>query len=972
MDNSDDIIYKPVKYQSATVGLVSYSKQNKLTGEYIHNIYTNLFNAEAHNTKVELKKISSSKYDNRISYKQFEELSTTGGYIITDITPTSSDKFEITFKINKLPTEWAGICGCKTGYDIDASSYGIFLNPSGTLRLDYTGDNITVDIEVGKTYTIVMQGNTVWINDTKYIGSKGKTDATRTFYIGNLNQGSSGWQTSDITIFDFKYNDNSFSFVQVDGESAIYNVDNEWLWSDDICTLSKEIIAEVEWTGYATPNTYNQDFNNLEDELQLECIDGLSTLQYYKYTEVMYNNGKINSSIRRVVSFIDIINKLLYLCDCYKNFYMSTANVRTLSQSELLASVLYISECNFFDDDEEKTDKENAWTCQDVLEELCKFLGVTAIAEKDSVYFVDYDAIKNKKNSYMQLPVLKPNNNGYYTGSGNMVNLNDSKEIVAEDFKDAATTITSDNTYNKITVKDNLNTFDYVLPDLFDDGGINITGDESSITYDATGNDGYKQYTSETEIALAGEDKVEFIKHYYVRYHKSGNKAPLSCGVWMQFWDAPKWKLNTYTVSNKTLVYNQDITDFGTIVYSDLQKNIGAFPIKYMVNALGADNSDEQNDKNTTKINYSKAIALTWHNTDLGSETSLNMDSNNYLADTYRNYPFLESPDSYTNEYFLGGQNTYLLFTGQVIVQDRKDLMFPLGQSTDESRNDISSVGCYIDCQAKCGDYYYNDQKDSSGNIIGWQTTPCYFKLPFMTSDSLKTAQEVFGNELSITNNVGWRTGINEDGYSIKLPDNVKSGNISVKICNPYKIYNEKYFKPPYEPIYRTDVIFLKDFKVKAVTVSQNNDIDSDTEYSLITNSDYVQELDDIEFKVCTYDNKKPNYSCVTYKDGNGEFKYLDRYYHTALSYDTEVLDAELYDRDQIPNGSLRSESWLVYKCWKQYRESHLKIELTAKNDIQLYSLVTVRLFPDKEFIVDNINRDYRFDTATYTLIEKQ
>ena len=34
----------------------------------------------------------------------------------------------------------------------------------------------------------------------------------------------------------------------------------------------------------------------------------------------------------------------------------------------------------------------------------------------------------------------------------------------------------------------------------------------------------------------------------------------------------------------------------------------------------------------------------------------------------------------------------------------------------------------------------------------------------------------------------------------------------------------------------------------------------------------YVKELDAIKFKINTWDNKKPNYSCVAYKDSNGDF----------------------------------------------------------------------------------------------------
>ena len=41
-------------------------------------------------------------------------------------------------------------------------------------------------------------------------------------------------------------------------------------------------------------------------------------------------------------------------------------------------------------------------TMQEVLEEVCKYLNVTAVADGDKVYFLDYDAIKNGINTFVK------------------------------------------------------------------------------------------------------------------------------------------------------------------------------------------------------------------------------------------------------------------------------------------------------------------------------------------------------------------------------------------------------------------------------------------------------------------------------------------------------------------------------------------------------------------------------------------
>jgi hypothetical protein len=107
------------------------------------------------------------------------------------------------------------------------------------------------------------------------------------------------------------------------------------------------------WVGYVTPNLYDMGFVEEREEIEIECIDGLSTLQYIKY----------RTDKKQVVDFLYLIRKLLASCNCYQKFYISN-NIQLIKyDTATILDKLYISEENFFDKKEDdETDDEVAWT----------------------------------------------------------------------------------------------------------------------------------------------------------------------------------------------------------------------------------------------------------------------------------------------------------------------------------------------------------------------------------------------------------------------------------------------------------------------------------------------------------------------------------------------------------------------------------------------------------------------------------
>jgi hypothetical protein len=114
----------------------------------------------------------------------------------------------------------------------------------------------------------------------------------------------------------------------------------------------------TEWVGYVTPNLYDMGFNEQREEVEIECIDALSTLQYYKYQPI----GVTSKNIKTLK---EILVSVLRKCNAYRYLYVSNNLQLTQNGNVSVIEKFTISESNFFNekDDEKKTDNDVAWTC---------------------------------------------------------------------------------------------------------------------------------------------------------------------------------------------------------------------------------------------------------------------------------------------------------------------------------------------------------------------------------------------------------------------------------------------------------------------------------------------------------------------------------------------------------------------------------------------------------------------------------
>ena len=159
--------------------------------------------------------------------------------------------------------------------------------------------------------------------------------------------------------------------------------------------------GECLFAGFVEPQTYSQPYNEVYDELSLNCIDALSALQYSKYknigsTGVIYSVVKANASqqvfldimteiFNGITSDIDILGNggVRYLFDGSKAVDSSSGHRYSIF------SQLSISELLFLGD----TDAD-VWDQSEVIEEIMRYLNLHIVQDGLTFYIFSWESIK--------------------------------------------------------------------------------------------------------------------------------------------------------------------------------------------------------------------------------------------------------------------------------------------------------------------------------------------------------------------------------------------------------------------------------------------------------------------------------------------------------------------------------------------------------------------------------------------------
>nr|DAJ20174.1 MAG TPA: hypothetical protein [Siphoviridae sp. ctTYz13] len=701
---------------------------------------------------------------------------------------------------------------------------------------------------------------------------------------------------------------------------------------------------QIEWVGYVTPNLYDMGFNKFKELIEIECIDALSTLQYKKYQTPQKN----------VVSFQYLINKLIKECNAYKGYYFSTNFQIDDTKIDTIIDKLFISEQNFFDKKKDnESDNDVAWTCQEILEEICQYLNVTAIAYQDYVYFISYEAIKNNNFDFYKY-TLDENDTPI------KVNLLHSKLISGGDYSNTDNTLSIDEVFNKISVKDEFYTFDSIIPDFYENA-FNITSDEDvKIKESNSIRNGMYGEVVKSKIGNGNGSNNNMIVLLDIVENPDGKHNTLNV-VFSKYFSNPYYKFYKYDIEGN------DITDkIKTLNYSDTKNMHGATIAKFCVKKLdkGSDihkKIDEYVFKSTkNEMSLDKWLTLNdFSKVDFSNYIMLLNPIDNHISnENITNYPYFETTLSDTSALF-GGENSYLLISGNYNYHyfDNDPYPIPDGESDiSEGRYAMDEGDTYILAKLKWGEYYWSG--DVTKGNKGWLKTETTFKIPYIKFDAGKSdrrADETMFKDIKIINNVNWRIGTNEEGYLINLPsEGVISGLPKLTIFKPFDPnYHSAKSNKNKGQFYKHCCVFLKNFIFKAIitdpTFSDLNE--TYTIYTNIINDEYVSEFEDVKFKICTNDGKKPNYNSVAKLD-NGKMEFLNQIYNISTRQ------------------NLRSEEHYIFKIVNQYKTPSIVLNLNLRNEYKIYGKYRDTTIKDREFAINSLNIDYKNNATNVNLIE--
>jgi hypothetical protein len=207
--------------------------------------------------------------------------------------------------------------------------------------------------------------------------------------------------------------------------------------------LRNEDNDSVEWCGYLQPNLYNQGFTECAEEIEFEASDCLQTLQYFEYKE-HFSNGRFT------VSFKDIINDIMVKCGILESYFITQKPYSDgFSSRYVQFQNFYIPEENFFSEEGEP------WTYQEVLEEICKYLGVVCFQWKNNLYFIDYDRYQTNKS--MKWYRWDKSDNWQ---TMNYISISTPNQIIEKSYKETGADISLDDVFNKVSVNCNYYNFE--------------------------------------------------------------------------------------------------------------------------------------------------------------------------------------------------------------------------------------------------------------------------------------------------------------------------------------------------------------------------------------------------------------------------------------------------------------------------------------------------------------------------------
>lgn len=677
--------------------------------------------------------------------------------------------------------------------------------------------------------------------------------------------------------------------------------------------------------GFLSPCSYSQPYAKSEDTLELEAIDGISTLKNILYDKV--SNTKTIKSVQEVL--YNIFEQCGYSGELYI-MYDSISNPDIAN--------IKLSESNFFDDDGEP------WSCYDIIEQICLFLGLSAVSYKNDFYLIDYETLQKTDTYYTWREITNPFSSLVSILGNNLITLN------KDSYAGTDSNISYDEVYNKISLNDSIYEIEEITTDIFD-------SDNKAL-----------QNVASTTIGSSR----------FVHYHKDKQDK-----AWTVFWTKylftsnANWKERYFSVDDFSEVdyYRNGIenTNYGPYDHCNGWGNtINCMPERYWIfddYAALKSSVDAKEVLAFNEITYKKAQTF----------QSLN-DIKTYF-DSVNNCPVLEYEFPEEIQWKANDGESFICFKGDLWWQCDHD-------KTEVWEQDFFTVYPYDGIETMAGEYdKYTRGKNHADYNKGWEllkarlsignkywngsewtTTESDFWINYhkemMASNSDEDERLSYGawqhpvyntvltdNDMSFIN-IDKAKLIGEDCLAIPINDSVY-GKLKFTLYPPKQAYMFSIWVD-YDISQLCPVVYMKDFELSYKYVPDNYNLiniddyktDSDIIYTNIINEDYCTEFDEIELKINTAAENKP----------------------ISRSY---IMDyASSYIVNLTKNGvSKRQEHNLVNMYYDHFNSPKKIYECTIHDYLNPASPVQITA-TEGNFIIDTQSYDVKSNHNTVKLIE--
>lgn len=549
----------------------------------------------------------------------------------------------------------------------------------------------------------------------------------------------------------------------------------------------------VVWCGFIKPELYTQDYSSTIFELELECISGMSTLEYIDYKQVGDN--------RKFVSLWDLLKTCISSANSqYKGIYVPHIYAQNAEDYKAGINVLEnmtVSEQDFFDEE------DKPMKLKEVLEEVCKFLNWTCVDWKGELYFVDNDHIgefyEYRPDTFIKIGVSTPKFHN----------------VQSIGFAGAGHSLDILHGYNKVTVK-------------------------------------CSNYCISSEIQ---EEDFGKLQTFYTRSGEYHSTRVITSR--REFLIPKNYELIPLELSSNGSFKEVDINQFRGYPV-DL---FGAVAMKYCNYEMYYKDG----------VFYPRITDYSFTNV-IQCKVRRETDTNGMYRSRTPILRIKAAPMIYSDCAFS-------------ISGSRKSLFHPDLITLDGERDD--EVPAPIEIQMRVGEYYYNGS--------GWGTTPTVVSIGL---DFSSGKREFIPIRNTKTLDMPYTGMI---GFIIPVKDKRLYGDLELTLYAPMP--NNGYFVPY--------GYFFKDFKLnyqkKDNAVDEDNS--SDRIYENVVNGNFINELDEIEFKISSYNNDGACYSKVML----GESYLTDNLY--------SVLEGKM----------VRPEEQLIRRIIKHYSATRTKLTQVIK-----------------------------------------